>query len=207
MSAAPFSSSASATPGSGCRIRLSPIRNASNPASRKPRNVRTRRDSALRHPHHACRNPLHQIAIEVSALTSKVFRSRLFTPIASAPVVAQRIEHAVQLFRGVHLHQHVEHQRRAQPQPSRFNSASLSAAAISRIASARCARASTIWYSSTMKSLRRQGSGAAADASLQVAQAALKIRLVGQHRKRRRAARAISPRQPRRVKRRANQAL
>ena len=78
---------------------------------------------------------------------------------------AQRIQHAVKFVSRVHLDQHVELKVVRRLQQSGFSSASVSAAAISRIASARCARASTIWYSSTIKSLRRHGSGTAAEAS------------------------------------------
>ena len=48
------------------------------------------------------------------------------------------------------------------------------------MASARCARASTIWYSSTMKSLRRQGILVAAEAISRFGKAALEKGLVGE---------------------------
>ena len=47
-------------------------------------------------------------ASEVSRLTSKVFRSRLLTPMASAPYSPKRIEHAVELAVCVHFDEHVE---------------------------------------------------------------------------------------------------
>src|ERR1035438_586499 len=167
LAATPANNSASAAPGSGWRIRLSPIRNASNPA------LRSRAISAgVKIPLSVTRTTLAGIcstrASEVSRLTSKVRRSRLFTPMASAPVSPSAASpvSSTRLSSSVVCTSTSTSSENPQATSARcFSSALVSAGARSTMASARWARASTIWYSSTMKSLRRQGRGAAAEAN------------------------------------------
>ena len=76
---------------------------------------------------------------------------------------------------------------------------------MSRMASARWARASTIWYSSIMKSLRRQGNGAGGRCKFEIAQAALEVGLVGKHGERGSPAGTVARGEPGRVEVGANE--
>ena len=130
---------------------------------------------------------------EVSSRTSKRLQVAIVHADRIRARLAQCIQHALQLRCRMHLNQHIEPTCACAAAASRFISASVSAAAISRIASARCARVSTTWYSSTMKSLRRHGRGIVCRRNFEVSQAALKERLIGQNGKSRRPAEVIAP--------------
>src|SRR5580658_506350 len=156
--ACPRSNCLSASPGLGRFIKDSPMRKASKPASRR-RCMSSRVWMPLSATRTAESGSCAASSQARSSETSKVRRSRLFTPTHSHSSGRARWSSAASC-----TSQRTSRSQRRASSRSVRSSASVSAATISRMASAPLARASMTWKGSTMKSLRRQGIVVAADA-------------------------------------------
>src|SRR5436309_10152137 len=153
------SHSASAAPGSGRSMNASPTSTACAPAA-----VMRRTSAAERSPLSATTSvPAGARGTRRSAVareTSKVARSRLFTPTSVAPSAAARPSSA-----SVCTSTRTSRPAAAAAAIRSAPCPAPTAATISSTASAPKARASSIWYGSIRKSLRRQGSPEAARAA------------------------------------------
>ncbi len=123
---------------------------------------------------------------EAATSTASVRRLRLLTPMIRAPLSIARVSSSSS-WTSTSAARPSSHARRC----SRTRSAWASAATIRSAASAPFARASSNWYSSTMKSLRRSGKRHRLAHGGQMLQRAIEERRFGEHRDRRRAARFV----------------
>ena len=180
-------SAASAAPGSAARMNASPTRNAWTPCARI---VAT---SA------GARMPLSVTTSRSGGNARQQVERRLERDLERAQVA---VVDADQRRRRAQARGRARPRRALRPAPpcrararaprSAASCASSSAATISRIASAPSARASAIWYSSTMKSLRSTGSAHARARRRQIFGRALEVLAVGQHRQARGAAALVA---------------
>jgi len=100
---------------------------------------------------------------DVSRLTAKVFKLRLFTPIASARF-RQRIKHPVQLVAGVYFNQHAQQKLSCEmSKPLEFSIGQRGGDEQNRVAMMRTHLNDLVFI--YCKILRRQGRGTAAEAS------------------------------------------
>ena len=154
--------------------------------------VGARLQAALADADHSARAAWPPTSRDASRSTCSVRRLRLLTPMIVAP----------------HRHRARGTRRRCALRPARparvaaardsaASARSSSAATISRIASAPAARASSSWYSSTMKSLRSSGILTAARTASRCAERAVEKSRLGQHRNRRGAGALVAQRRSR----------
>ena len=127
---------------------------------------------------------------DASRSTASVRRLRLLTPMIVAPGVERRARARRSSCTSTSA---ASPSCARRPCSARQRRDRRARATISRIASAPAARASSSWYSSTMKSLRSSGTSTAARTAARCVERAVEERRLGQHRNRRRAGRARRP--------------